>query len=93
MLKFIIGTSLVLSSIAHAKITNDMNEFFGAKNQEAQFSFETQIFIPTSKGTPTNDILKVEFKSYAKYMLGQMRRTPNNAAAVYPKYTVSINKI
>ncbi len=93
MLKFLIGASFVLGSMAQAKMTNDMKEYFGAKNQEAQFSFETQIFIPTSKGTPTSDILKTEFKSYAKYMLGQMRRTPGNAAAVYPKYTVAINKV
>jgi hypothetical protein len=74
-------------------LPKDSNEYFGAKNQEANFTFETQIFIPISKGAPTNDLVKAEFKLYSKYMLGQMRRTPNNASAVYPKFSVTVNKV
>lgn len=86
---FLISSLFVATAIA---LPHDSNEFFGAKNQEAQFTFETQIFIATSKGTPTNDLAKAEFKMYAKYMLGQMRRTIDNSAAVYPKYDIKVNK-
>ena len=92
MLQLILGISLIFGSYAQAKITSDMQEYFGAKNQEAEFTFETQIFIPVSKGTPTNELIKSEFKSYAQYMLGQMRRNSESPAAVYPKYTVRVNK-
>lgn len=67
-------------------------EYYGAKHQEAQFTFETQIFVPTSLGTPTDELLKTEFKMYTKYILGQMRRTHNNPSALYPKFSVHVNK-
>ena len=88
-----IGLSILFNSILVVALPMDsMKEFFGARSQEAQFSFETQFFIPTSKGTPTDKLVKSEFKPYVKYMLGQMRRTVNNAAAIYPKYEVTLNK-
>jgi hypothetical protein len=92
MMKTLLICSFFLSLNLMA-LPKDSTEYFGAKNQEAQFTFETQIFMPTSKGTPTNDLVKAEFKLYSKYMLGQMRRTPNNAAAVYPKFSINVNKV
>jgi len=106
MLKlFFSSVFLFISVFTYAKFTNanltaqrqthlptDSTEYFGAKNQEAKFTFETQIFIPLSKGTPTDQMIQSEFKIYSKYMLGQMRRTTNNASAVYPTFSVHINK-
>ena len=85
--------SLMLSTtIAFALPMDSMKEFFGARSQEAKFSFEAQFFMPLSKGTPTDKLVKSEFKPYIKYMLGQMRRTAGNAAAIYPKYEIKLNK-
>ena len=93
MSKLILLLVFLISHFTYAQSTKASTDFFGSKNQEAQFSFETPILIATSKGTPTNDMIQSEFKLYSKYILGQMRRTLNNAAAVYPKFTATINKI
>ncbi len=84
---------MLLATINVSALPKGSTEYFGAKNQEANFTFQTQIFVPISKGTPTNDLVKAEFKLYRQYMLGQMRRTPNNSAAVYPKFSVNVNKV
>lgn len=92
MLKSILIILMTIGSFSYANSPDPMQEYFGAKHQEAEFTFETQIFISKAKGTPTHQLAKSEFKSYAKYMLGQMRRTVDNPAATYPKYDIRMNK-
>lgn len=63
--------------------------YYGAKHQQASFSFETTLLIPSSKGTVTEKLATSEFKAYARYMLGMMRRS-ESPSALYPKYSVKL---
>ena len=65
-------------------------EYYGAQNQEATYDLITDILIITSKNEVSVKDVNKEMAGLYKYILGQMRRTPGNAAASYPKYTVEV---
>ena len=65
-------------------------EYYGAQNQEATYDLMTDILIITSKKEVSVKDVQKEMSGLYKYILGQMRRTPGNAAASYPKYSLEV---
>ena len=65
-------------------------EYYGAQNQEATFDLMTDILIVTTKKEVDVKDVQKEMPGLYKFILGQMRRTPGNPAASYPKYSVVV---
>lgn len=96
-------TALFFSLVADLTLAQSLNqisnslkglnpglEYYGAQNQEASFDLMTDILITTSKKDVTVKDVQREMPGLNKFILGQMRRTPGNPAASYPKYSVEI---
>ena len=65
-------------------------EYYGAQNQEANFEIVSDILVTTSKKKITTADISKDIIQLNKYILGQMRRTPGNPAASYPKYSLEV---
>lgn len=59
-------------------------EYYGADNQEAQFTVQSHTYFV---GKPSESTIQSDAKAKAKYMLGFMRRN-KPSAALYPKFIV-----
>ena len=65
-------------------------QYYGARNQEATYELIADILVITSKKEVSLKELNQEVAGLYKYVLGQMRRTPGNPAASYPKYSIEL---
>jgi hypothetical protein len=65
-------------------------EYYGAQNQEATFEIVSDLLLNTAKKKIEAADISKDIALINKYILGQMRRTPGNAAASYPKSTLEV---
>lgn len=89
---------IFFSQMAPAQMTNSEErwrlkpDYYGAQNQEATYRLIFDLLIFTAKNEITLKDVEKEIGGVSKFILGQMRRTPENPAASYPKYTFDVLK-
>src|SRR5437868_267548 len=67
-------------------------EYFGADNNEAEFSLPLQLTL-NQAATPTKVAIDLMVREQMRFMFGLMRSRSNVAAALYPKWSYTVSEI
>lgn len=82
----------LLSSCWLTAVADPIFEYFGADNNEAEFTLPLQLkFVQTV--APTKISVDPQVRSQLRFMLGLMRSREKTAAALYPKWSYTVTEI
>lgn len=86
LLVYLLSLVLFLFTFQRSQADETFFEYYGAKQNEAQFTIQGQLIVSQTK-EPTRDQVDPLIRKQMKYMLGLMRSREATAAALYPSWT------